>query len=226
MQSKKEQRKAEFARKQRAAQAGAIAAPAPVDEAEVLGHVPRHGGEYIGCDKARRYVGEIGRVTPQWLESHAGDNHGFATGDWWLKVGDKDYVAFAERWTANKALLQAGAVGIQMPKGPEYSNDEEDDSYFDRIQGALARCSEWAGFDKNGKRVGQGGQVTDLWLELLGKDFREFKLGSFWVTFDDDFGPEWCQNLQDVQYSLTDAGAVTIQPVVHDPVPDEAVQGA
>ncbi len=222
MQSKKEQRKAEYAQKQRALHAGVAPTQPSLSPDEVQGHVARHGGRYVGCDKAGRHIGEIGRVTPEWQESNADGNYGFSLGDWWLKVGELAYVAFAARWTANKALLGAGAVGIHedgWKPEREFSDDDEEfaatQAWAADINANLDRCAQWEGIDLDGNRVGRGGEVTDLWIELLGKDFRGFQVGKFWVAFDHDFGAEKCWSLADVQDSLTEAGAEEIRPVQH-----------
>ncbi len=222
MGNRRERRQAELAAKKAAKKAGVafdpapfkIAAPPPEPDPDEF--FPAHLAtdplaEFAGLGPADKYVGETGKITSHWQEHHAGCDHGFTTGNWWLLIGDDgDAVEVPSKLAAMTALRKAGATTIlpveEDPEGEENLNLPDP-------------FAKWLGLDAEGYIFGEVGQVDQAWLEHWGYDAGEFAIGNWWAITMDHDEPVEAPDMDAAFKVVLDAGAVKIVAV--EPSPDD-----
>lgn len=176
-----------------------------LDEAQLF--LPKTDfGEFVGIDKQRKYVGEVGEVTEAWQAAHATCNHGFITGDWWYVLDGGEYVSVRTQDEGTRALLAAGADRVRG----QIQFGDEDEEPLDEVLLVLGDLAEFGGMNAAGVAAGEGGQVGDEWIDLLG-DLFPFRKGSFWTHVFGEGVPRECGTLEEAHQVLFAGGVVKIQ---------------
>ncbi len=226
MGDRRERREAEKAAKKAAKKGGVVFDPtpfkivAPPPQLDPDDFYPAHLAtdalaEFAGVNAKDGYVGEAGRITSHWQKHHAGCDHGFATGNWWLLIGaDGDVVQVPSKFAAMAALREAGATTIL----PVEEDPEGEDNHL--LPDPFAK---WLGLNAGDLIVGETGPVDQPWLDRWGYDAGEFTVGNWWVTTDDAVEPVEAPDRDAAFKIVLAAGAVRI--VDADSSPDDSDDG-
>lgn len=220
METRKERRKAEKLKKRKMSKFVRSNDPVKraIDEAKLF--FPRtEFGDFVGIDKQRKYVGEVGPVSEAWQAAHATCNHGFITGDWWYLLDGGEYVSVRTKEDGTEALLAAGAYKVRSQI--RFGDEDNDEEPVDEVFVILGDLAEFGGYNSDGVAAGEGGQVTEEWLDLLGDQF-PFQKGSFWAHSLDDRKVRECRTLEEAHAVLFEAGVTKIASIVElvsPPVP-------